>query len=115
MNDPPLLLSVGMMRTSDKLDSYRVLADALGSLKDRPWYALLVGDGPYRAEYTRTAAEQVRQRTQHLSEAFGAADAASGAPGQRAPALLEAHEGGAGHVDRERDGVARCVGKRLGQ
>ena len=30
-NDPPLLLSVGMMRTRDKLDSYRVLAEALGS------------------------------------------------------------------------------------
>ena len=36
-NDQPLLLSVGMMRTRDKLDSYRVLADALGRLKDKPW------------------------------------------------------------------------------
>src|SRR4030095_6464059 len=49
-NDPPVLLSVGMMRTRDKLESYRVLADALGRLKDRPWRALLVGDGPARAE-----------------------------------------------------------------
>ena len=49
-NDPPLLLSVGMMRTRDKLESYRVLADALGRLKDKPWRALLVGDGPARAE-----------------------------------------------------------------
>jgi glycosyltransferase involved in cell wall biosynthesis len=49
-NDPPMLLSVGMMRTRDKLASYRVLADALGRLKDRPWRALLVGDGPARAE-----------------------------------------------------------------
>ncbi|SEO97029.1 Glycosyltransferase involved in cell wall bisynthesis [Rhodospirillales bacterium URHD0017] len=49
-NDPPLLLSVGMMRTRDKLDSYRVLADALGRLKDKPWRALLVGDGPARGE-----------------------------------------------------------------
>lgn len=49
-NDPPLLLSVGMMRTRDKLESYRVLADALGRLKDRPWRALLVGDGPARGE-----------------------------------------------------------------
>jgi glycosyltransferase involved in cell wall biosynthesis len=49
-NDPPVLLSVGMMRTRAKLDSYRVLAEALALLKDRPWRALLVGDGPARAE-----------------------------------------------------------------
>ena len=49
-NDPPLLLSVGMMRTRAKLASYRVLAEALALLKDRPWQALLVGDGPARAE-----------------------------------------------------------------
>ena len=49
-NSPPLLLIVGMMRTRDKLASYRVLAEALTRLKDRPWRALLVGDGPARAE-----------------------------------------------------------------
>ncbi len=49
-NDPPMLLSVGMMRTRDKLESYRVLAKAFGLLKDRKWQALLVGDGPARAE-----------------------------------------------------------------
>src|SRR5215813_6035764 len=49
-NDPPLLLSVGMMRTRDKLDSYRVLAKALTELGDRAWQAVLVGDGPARPE-----------------------------------------------------------------
>jgi glycosyltransferase involved in cell wall biosynthesis len=49
-NDPPLLLSVGMMRTRDKLESYRVLAEALGRLKDKAWGALLVGDGPARGK-----------------------------------------------------------------
>lgn len=49
-NDPPVLLSVAMMRTRDKLESYRVLADALGRLSDKPWRALLVGDGPARGE-----------------------------------------------------------------
>jgi glycosyltransferase involved in cell wall biosynthesis len=49
-NEPPLLLSVGMMRTRDKLDSYRVLAKAFTELRDRPWKALLVGDGPARPE-----------------------------------------------------------------
>lgn len=46
----PVLLAVGMMRTRDKLDSYRVLAQALGRLQDRPWRAVLVGDGPARGE-----------------------------------------------------------------
>jgi glycosyltransferase involved in cell wall biosynthesis len=55
-NDQPLLLSVGMMRTRDKLESYRVLAQALALLKDRPWRALLVGDGPARAEIERLMA-----------------------------------------------------------
>lgn len=49
-NDPPVLLSVGMMRARDKLDSYRVLADALALIKARPWRALLVGDGPARSK-----------------------------------------------------------------
>jgi glycosyltransferase involved in cell wall biosynthesis len=47
---PPVLLSVGMMRTRAKLQSYRVLAEALARLQDRPWRAILVGDGPARSE-----------------------------------------------------------------
>ena len=47
---PPLLMSVGMMRTRDKLESYRVLAGAFARLADRSWRALIVGDGPARAE-----------------------------------------------------------------
>ncbi len=49
-NDPPVVLSVAMMRPRDKLDSYRVLAKAFALLEDRPWRAVLVGDGPARAE-----------------------------------------------------------------
>ena len=48
--ETPVLLAVGMMRTRDKLDSYRVLARALADLKDRSWQAVLVGDGPARGE-----------------------------------------------------------------
>lgn len=47
---PPLLLAVGMMRSRDKAESYRVLARALAQLGDRNWRALLVGDGPARPE-----------------------------------------------------------------
>jgi glycosyltransferase involved in cell wall biosynthesis len=50
VNDPPLLLSVAMMRTRDKLSSYRVLAEALSLLQHKRWQALLVGDGSARAE-----------------------------------------------------------------
>lgn len=46
----PVLLAVGMMRTRDKLESYRVLAQALGLLGKRSWRAVLVGDGPARPE-----------------------------------------------------------------
>jgi glycosyltransferase involved in cell wall biosynthesis len=55
-NDPPLLLSVGMMRARDKLASYRVLAQAFALLGDRAWRALLVGDGPARPEIERLMA-----------------------------------------------------------
>lgn len=49
-NDVPLLLAVGMMRTRDKLESYRVLAQAFHLLGERAWQAVLVGDGAARAE-----------------------------------------------------------------
>ncbi len=48
--DKPILLAVGMMRTGDKLDSYRVLGQALASLLDRPWSLAIVGDGPAQAQ-----------------------------------------------------------------
>jgi hypothetical protein len=46
---PPLLLSVGMMRTRDKLGLLSGAGtSAFAKLRDRPWRALLVGDGPAR-------------------------------------------------------------------
>ena len=62
-NDPPLLLSVGMMRTRDKLASYRVLAEAFALLRGKAWQAVLVGDGPARDDVERLMApfgERVR-------------------------------------------------------
>ena len=49
-NTTPVLLAVGMMRTRDKLESYRVLAEAFALLAGRRWQAVLVGDGPARPE-----------------------------------------------------------------
>jgi glycosyltransferase involved in cell wall biosynthesis len=46
----PWLLSVAMMRRGDKLASYRLLAETMTRLQDRPWQLLIVGDGPARAE-----------------------------------------------------------------
>ncbi|MBM3085264.1 glycosyltransferase family 4 protein [Chelatococcus daeguensis] len=46
---PARLLTVAMMRPGDKLASYRLLAEALGRLGERPWQLTIVGDGPERA------------------------------------------------------------------
>jgi glycosyltransferase involved in cell wall biosynthesis len=49
----PLLLCVAMMRTADKLPSYRLLAAALAELDardpGRSWRLVIAGDGPARA------------------------------------------------------------------
>jgi glycosyltransferase involved in cell wall biosynthesis len=44
------LVTVAMMRPGDKLDSYRMVAEALKRLDDLPWQLSIVGDGPCRAE-----------------------------------------------------------------
>ncbi len=47
---PPWLLTVAMMRPGDKLDSYRLLAAALGRVASRTWQLIVIGDGPARDE-----------------------------------------------------------------
>ena len=80
-NEPPVLLSVGMMRTRDKLESYRVLAEAFTELRDLPWKALLVGDGPARPE------------VEALMAPFGARVRLAGAvPHEKLPALYAASD-----------------------
>ncbi len=44
----PWLLAVGMMRSGDKLQSYRLLAAALDHVADLPWKLAIAGDGPER-------------------------------------------------------------------
>jgi glycosyltransferase involved in cell wall biosynthesis len=46
----PWLLAVAMMREDVKRDSYLLLAQALGQIREQAWQILVVGDGPARAE-----------------------------------------------------------------
>jgi glycosyltransferase involved in cell wall biosynthesis len=59
-----------MMRAADKLDSYRLLAAALGRLHreapDRPWGLLVVGDGPARPDVEATLASLPPDRVRLL-------------------------------------------------
>ncbi len=52
----PWLLSVAMMRGGDKLDSYRILGQALASLLDRPWRLLVAGGGPAQGKVAEALA-----------------------------------------------------------
>ena len=40
------LVTVAMMRPGDKLESYRMLAEALALIADLPWTLTVIGDGP---------------------------------------------------------------------
>jgi glycosyltransferase involved in cell wall biosynthesis len=46
----PWLLTVAMMRQDVKRDSYLLLAEALGLIRERAWQILVVGDGPAHGE-----------------------------------------------------------------
>lgn len=59
----PWLLAVAMMRPGDKEASYRVLAEALARLTDRPWQLVIVGDGEAKSAIESafaSVAERVR-------------------------------------------------------
>ncbi|TIS63936.1 MAG: glycosyltransferase family 4 protein [Mesorhizobium sp.] len=47
---PTRLVTVAMMRPGDKVDSYRMLAQVLGSIVHLSWTLSVVGDGPARDE-----------------------------------------------------------------
>lgn len=44
------ILSVGMMRQSAKIDSYRLIAETLTLLKTQDWHLNIIGDGPARLD-----------------------------------------------------------------
>lgn len=75
------LLTVAMMREGDKLASYRLLAEVLARLGDRPWTLDVAGDGPAAAEVTALLAPFGTRIRRHgavapdmLSALYAAAD-----------------------------------------
>jgi glycosyltransferase involved in cell wall biosynthesis len=100
----PWIAVVAMMREGDKLASYRMLAAALGRLRDLPWRLLVAGDGNARAAVHQVLEASVAGRTAYLGALepdgiaglYGAADlcawpAANEAYGM---AMLEAQAAG---------------------
>lgn len=65
---PPRLVTVAMMRPGDKLESYRVLAEALASCLDLRWTLTIVGDGPRRGEVEAFFAPLPPDRLEWLGE-----------------------------------------------
>jgi glycosyltransferase involved in cell wall biosynthesis len=60
--DLPWLASVAMMRPGAKLDSYRVMAQALARIADKPWSLLIAGDGPARTQVEAAFATHLDDR-----------------------------------------------------
>jgi glycosyltransferase involved in cell wall biosynthesis len=66
----PRLLAVAMMRSGDKVASYRVLGEALSRLRDRPWRLLVAGEGAARAE-VEAALQRISDRVTWLGQMEG--------------------------------------------
>ena len=112
----PLLLAVAMMRSGDKVESYKVLGTALATLDDIPWQLLVVGDGPSRTAVEAALADgRVRYAgelpPEQLAPVYAAADllvwpAAREAYGM---AILEAQAAGVPVVAGDSGGVGDIV------
>jgi glycosyltransferase involved in cell wall biosynthesis len=50
IDNPHQLVTVAMMRPGDKLESYRMLAQALALIEETPWRLSVIGDGPLVGE-----------------------------------------------------------------
>ena len=73
----PWILAVGMMRSGDKLASYRELAATLAHLRQERWTLLVAGDGPVRAEVEAVLEAAGPGRIRWLGELDAAALAAT--------------------------------------
>lgn len=67
-NDPHRLMTIAMMRAGDKLESYRMLAEALALLGERTWKLSVIGDGPERVAVKAMFAEFDAERIEWLGE-----------------------------------------------
>jgi glycosyltransferase involved in cell wall biosynthesis len=115
---PVRLLTVAMMRHGDKLESYRILAEALAQTANEAWNLDIAGDGEARDEVESLFAAFGPRVTFHgrldgaaLARLYGAADllvwpAVNEAYGM---ALLEAHAFGCPVLAGRYGGVASVV------
>jgi glycosyltransferase involved in cell wall biosynthesis len=67
-SDACRLLAVGMMRPGAKVESYRVLAQALAALPNRRWQLAVAGGGPAQGEVRAAFAWDVEGRVRFLGE-----------------------------------------------
>lgn len=111
---PGHVLSVGMLRSRDKLGSYRIIAQVLAALQTPDWTLEIAGDGPARGEVAALMApfgDRVRFLGQLGPEALAAAYARATAflwPGFNEAygmVYLEAQAAGVPVVAQDRDGV----------
>jgi glycosyltransferase involved in cell wall biosynthesis len=116
---PIRLLTVAMMRAGAKLESYKVLAQALARLPPAGWHLTIAGDGPAEAEVRALFAGQAGQNVtfagradeEHLAELYAASDlfvwpAVNEAYGM---AILEAQQAGLAVVAGRAGGVGDIV------
>ncbi|KQV30819.1 glycosyl transferase [Rhizobium sp. Root1203] len=66
--EPSRLISVAMMRSGDKMQSYAMLAAALRVIKSQPWTLTIVGDGPMRTEVEELFGDFGSERIEWLGE-----------------------------------------------
>lgn len=113
--DVPWIAVVAMMRTGDKLASYRALAAALNRVKDLPWQLVVAGDGVARPEVEALFDERARflgsLRQRRIAQMLAASDllawpAVNEAYGM---ALLEAQAAGVPVVSCRTRGVPDVV------
>jgi glycosyltransferase involved in cell wall biosynthesis len=68
VQSPHRLVTVAMMRPGDKLESYRMLAEALALIEDLPWTLTVIGDGPQCDEVKALFAKFGAARIEWLGE-----------------------------------------------